>query len=141
MKERKFLHKGFSSEGENLENNGFEELADNKFGSEFLAEDIESIQEDDFEKEEAKKIVTDCTILWYNGQYQKPNIVITDRKFKFSSRHRNVQKIQLRSVSGGGIRYYNRLGTYRIPNGEYVLSLWGSTYGYRYIKACVKYTE
>jgi hypothetical protein len=81
--------------------------------------------------------ITDCTILYANSTYQKPNIIITKGKISVSL-GRNVQKIQLRSVPGNGIRFF-KSGTYKIPNGEYVLSLFGSTYPYNYIKACVTY--
>jgi len=131
MKKENQLHKGFSSEGEDRYDNGYQEQVPMDY---FLAEELE-----EFAQEQTSSKQKDCTILWWNGNYQKPNIRISDGKFVYKSKHRNVTKIQLRSVPGGGIRYYSSLGTYRIPNGDYILSLWGSTYGYNKISACVEY--
>jgi hypothetical protein len=136
MKKESQIHKGFSAEGEDEFDNGFNAIEESTAEAYF-----EKAELDELGTEEESAVVAeikDCTILWWNGQYQKPNITISDGKFRFVSKHRNVTKIQLRSV-GGGIRYYTSLGTHRIPNGSYVLSLWGSTYGYNNISACVKY--
>ena len=136
MNKKDLLHKGFTSTGDtSLIDNGFNNLSEAIIKETFIADNIEELES---EKEEFG-VQRDCTILWWNGQYQKPNIKIINGWIRFSSRHRNVDKIQLRSVPGGGIRYIKRLGEHRIPNGDYVLSLWGSTYGYKSIKACVEY--
>lgn len=137
MKEENLLHKGFTSEGEDQLDNGFNDIPDEIIESNYSFETLESIENE--EEESTLTTQKDCTILWWNGRYQKPNIKITDGKTRFVSRHRNVTRIQLRRVPGGGIRYYSSPGTHRIPNGEYVLSLWGSTYGYNRISACVEY--
>ncbi|TDQ28692.1 hypothetical protein [Tenacibaculum caenipelagi] len=121
--EEKLKYKGFSAQGENLQDLGIENF-----------EDKEHFKDNDKELSYAH---TDCTILWANGQYQKPNIIVTQGKISVRL-GRNIQKIQLRSVPGNGIRFFKN-GTYSIPNGEYVLSLWGGTYPYAYIKACVSY--
>jgi hypothetical protein len=89
---------------------------------------------DQFEETYAQR---DCTILWSNGRYQKPNINVTRGQIGVTM-GQGVQRIQLRHVSSGAIRFYTS-GTYRIPNGEYVLSLWGSTFPGPYIMACVSY--
>lgn len=141
MNEKKFLHKGFISKGETNNDSGFNDFSEIELQSTLSEPEIENLNESDLDNQENKKLVTDCTILWATGQYQKPNVVITDKKFRFTSKSQNISRIQLRSVNGGGIRYYNRLGLHRIPNGEYVLSLWGGTYPHAYIKACIKYTE
>lgn len=92
---------------------------------------------DSKEKQDSSFSKTDCTILWWNGQYQKPNIDITDGKI-FVSLGVNVEKIQMRHAASGAIRFYYGGPAY-IPNGTYVLSLWGSTYPNEYISACVSY--
>ncbi len=81
---------------------------------------------------------SDCTILWWNGNYQRPNISISKGKINVSL-GRNVKKIQLRHVASGAIRFYSSSGSYQVPNGDYVLSLFGSTNPYKFIKACVSY--
>lgn len=116
------IHKGFNAIGE--------ETYHHELDIE-LSENIDAI------KKGAAFKHRDCTVLYSNGVYEKPNIVITGGKVSVSL-GRNVQKIQLRSVPGNGIRYYKG-GTHRIPNGEYVLSLFGGTYPYGNIKACVSY--
>ncbi len=142
MSKKKFLHKGFVSKGESSNDNGFNDFSEIELKNTLTEPKTENLVESDSEREEGeKRLVTDCTILWATGQYQKPNVVIKDRKFRFISKSQNISRIQLRSVNGGGIRYYSTLGLHRIPNGEYVLSLWGGTYPYAYIKACIKYTE
>ncbi|WP_299057776.1 hypothetical protein [uncultured Polaribacter sp.] len=116
------LHKGFNATGEEMHQH---EL------------DIEmSTIEDHLEKDSAF-INRDCTVLHSNGVYEKPNVVITGGRVSVSL-GRNVKKIQLRSVPGNGIRHF-RGGTHNIPNGEYVLSLFGGTYPYSFIKACISY--
>ena len=121
MSTEEVKHLGFSAEGELSVNNGFED------------------HEIDIEEESSDKnhVQKDCTILWWNGEYQKPNISITKGKISVGL-GRNVKKIQLRHASNGGVRYY-KSGTHSVPNGEYVLSLFGSTYPHKYIKACVTY--
>jgi hypothetical protein len=49
-----------------------------------------------------------------------------------------VQRIQLRHVSSGGTRFFGG-GRHSVEPGEYVLSLWGSTYPHTSIRACVTY--
>jgi hypothetical protein len=141
MTEKKFLHKGFESTGEESNDNGFNDFSEIELQRSLSEPKTENLDETDLDRNEEKRLVTDCTILWSNGQYQKPNVVIKDRKFRFTSKSQNIRRIQMRSVNGGGVRYYSSLGLHRIPNGEYVLSLWGGTYPYAYIKACIKYTE
>lgn len=80
---------------------------------------------------------TDCTILWWNGEYQRPNIEITKGKM-YVVLGTNVTKVQMRHSQTGAIRYYYT-GVAVIPNGLYVLSLFGSTYPYDKISACVSY--
>ena len=87
---------------------------------------------------DAEERITDCTILYWNGEYQKPNVTITGGKIAVRL-GAQVSKIQMRHVDSGGIRFYKG-GTHRIPNGVYVLSLWGHTYRRKFIKACITYT-
>jgi hypothetical protein len=137
MKNENVLHKGFTANGEVLFDNGLNQLSEEDLSSSLAQEETALTIIND--NKEALAVHRDCTILRWNGDFQKPNINIIDGKFSFMYKHNNVTKIQLRSVPGGGIRYYNSLGTYCVPNGEYILSLWGSTYGYDQISACVEY--
>lgn len=116
------IHKGFNANGEEMYQHELDIELSEKTG--------------ELEKNAAFRH-RDCTVLHSNGVYEKPNVVITGKKVSVSL-GRNVQKIQLRSVPGNGIRHF-RSGTHRIPNGEYVLSLFGGTYPYSYIKACISY--
>jgi len=127
MKEKKEnteRHLGFNAKGDELIDLGIEHSVEEKI---VLPED----------KESANFAKRDCTILYWNGAYQKPNVSITGGRISVSL-GRNVQRIQLRHIASGAIRYYVG-GTYNIPNGDYVLSLWGSTYPHEYIIACISY--
>ncbi len=118
------IHSGFNANGEETYQNDFED---------------KTLEKDDEIVEKSSSFAhSDCTKLYTNGVYEKPNIIITGGKVTVSL-GRNVTKIQLRSVPGNGIRHF-RGGTHRIPNGEYVLSLFGTTYPYSYIRACVSYS-
>ncbi|WP_299215696.1 hypothetical protein [uncultured Aquimarina sp.] len=120
---KKEVHKGFEAIGEDAQGKGFDEL------------NIDIA--DDVTKALSAYTNRDCTILRANGEYEKPNVLITGGRVSVSL-GRNVNKIQLRSVPGNGIRFFQN-GTHSIPNGEYVLSLWGGTYPYPYIRACISY--
>lgn len=114
-------HLGFTAQGDLVSNDGLSEMN-------------YPIQEESLEEGFTR---SDCTILWWNGNYQRPNISISKGKISVSL-GRNVKQVQLRHVSSGAIRYY-KSGTHQIPNGDYVLSLFGSTHPHKYIKACVSY--
>ncbi|MDP3468742.1 MAG: hypothetical protein Q8S11_10435 [Daejeonella sp.] len=76
-------HLGFSAIGEKITDHGFSLNSD----SEITNEEIIDI----------KAPRTDCTILWWNGQYQKPNIDVTKGRI-YVTLGVNVQKIQLRQM-------------------------------------------
>jgi hypothetical protein len=76
------------------------------------------------------------TILYWNSEYQKPPMTVTESKIAISH-HKNVSKVQLRNVSGG--EYLLGRGIHIIEPGNYVLSLHGSTYPEAFIWASVYY--
>lgn len=123
-------HKGFTAHGDVHSDNGHE-LVDVK------TDELTGNEDLPLDDTESRK--TACTILYGNGQYQRPNVTITGGKI-WVRLGAQVEKIQMRHSPSGGIRFYKAGGPFTIPNGTYVLSLWGSTYGKEYIKACIDYT-
>jgi len=125
MTELTKAHLGYTAIGEEHMDMGFSQVTDNTDNHELSNDKIEVDRK------------TACTKLWWNGQYQKPNITITTGRIVVRL-GKNVENIQLRHASSGGINYFNG-GTHSIENGTYVLSLFGSTHPYEYIIACVDY--
>lgn len=125
-------HKGFTAQGDAVSENGHEQV---DFETDELTGNVELPSGDSA----SRKTETDCTILYNNGEYQRPNVTITGGKI-WVRLGEQVDKIQMRHSPSGGIRYYKAGGPFTIPNGTYVLSLWGNTYKKEYIKACIDYT-
>lgn len=80
----------------------------------------------------------ECTSLDRNGDYETPNVYITDGTFHFQSQ-KNRATLIMTSVSGG-IRTYKNTGRKKIPNGEYIMSL-KSTSKNRPLEACIIYNN
>ena len=80
--------------------------------------------------------IRDCSRL-YIDRYEKPNLSIADQ-WIYVELGPQVTNAQLRHVPSGGIRLFKN-GRYRVPPGDYVLSLHGHNYGRNYVWACVTY--
>lgn len=80
--------------------------------------------------------IRDCSRL-YIDRYEKPNLSIADQ-WIYVELGPQVTNAQLRHVPSGGIRLFKN-GRYRVPPGDYVLSLHGHNYGRKYVWACVTY--
>src|SRR5690606_10647959 len=75
------------------------------------------------------------TRLWNNGKYEMPVIMVTSTKVKVW-RGPQVSHIQLKSVANF---YKLKGGWHKIEPGQYRVSLYGGTYGQRYIYGHVYY--
>jgi hypothetical protein len=77
-----------------------------------------------------------CTVLTINS-YQRPLVRITEPRVHFSMGPQ-VEKIQLRHAASGAISYFYS-GPATVDEGDYVLSLFGNTFGLPSITACIQY--